>query len=347
MFISESISGRLAPQQEVDNLLSSGQIENEEQIEGSSDHDVETLSNNDKGSQISDDKRKSSGSKSNQTADSSQVQSSNRKSPCISPESDLVSSTNKEDDEIPPQPSQSQSTSEQKDSDPSYGTDDKSESTVYEESEVSHSENTDSKSEQTDDKSESTCISLEAFEEVNASSEQTNDDFDAEDSDNIRERRNPKTCVEREMPHQFEDGNKQKSFAPNYQRNRHTRPQMPRPNHPYGIPGGPDFNPSFMPQYRGARRPMLPISQSDFIRGHSMNMMRGPPNHMQRMPPGMPPHARMPGMLGPPHQRLQRPPFPLGPGMFGNNQGMPPQGKSIDKRLSRKNIDLNRLFRYF
>lgn len=336
MSILESISGRLAPHQEENNLLSSGQIESEEPIERSSNHDLETLSKNDNGSQISDDKRKSADLKSNQTADSSQVQSSNRKSPCISPESDLVSSTNKEDEEIPPQPSQSQSTSEQKDSDPSFGSDDKSESTVYEESEeVSHSENTDSKSEQTDTKSESTFVSLEASEEANASSEQTVDDYDAEDSDNIRERRNPKTCVEREMPHQFEDGNKQKSFPHNYQRNRHARPQMQRPNHPYGIPGGPDFNPSFMPQFRGARRPMLPISQSDFIRGHSMGMMRGPPNHMQRMPPGMPPHSRMPGpgMLGPPHQRLQRPPFQSGPGMFGNNPGMPPQGKSFNKTI--------------
>lgn len=329
----------MAPPHKGENdLLSGGQIESEEQIERSSDHDLETLSKNDNGSQISDDKRKSTGTKSNRTAGPSQVQSSNQKSPSISPESDLVSSTNKEDDEIPPQPTQSQSESEHKDSDPCGGSDDRSESTVYEDSEVSHSqsehtdsksEQTDNQSEQTDSKSESTIVSPDASEEA-ASSEKTLDDFDADDSDSVRERRNPKTCVERQMPQQqFEDSNKPKPFPQNFQRNRHTRPQMLRPNHPYGMPGGPDFNPAFMQQYRGARRPMLPVSQADFMRGHSMNMMRGPPNHMQRMPPGMPPHSRMPGgpgMLGPPHQRLPRPPFQSPPGMFGNNPGMPPQG---------------------
>lgn len=326
-YFPESISGRLAPSKTVDadDALSSKQhIESEKQIEQSSDQHLEAISKNDNGSQISDDKRKSAASKINRTAGPSQVHSSNQKSPCISPENEMpvVSSTFKEDDEIPPQPSQSQSVNEHKNCEPTDESDNKSESTAYEESEShSHSEQA------TDSKSESTFVSQDASEENNASSEQTLDDYDADDSEDVRERRNPKLCVEREMPQQkFEDGNKSKPFSHNYQRNRHSRPQMQRP--PYCGPPGPDFNPSFMGQFRGARR----MPPNDFIRGHSM-MMRGPPNHMQRgMPPGMPPHSRMPGgpnMLGPPHPRLQRPPFQQAPGMFGNNPGMPPQGTSF------------------
>lgn len=320
--ISESISGRLVPNTADDDaVLSSRQhIESEKQIQPSSDQHLKAISKNDNGSQISDDKRKSAGSKFNRTAGPSQVQSSNQKSPSISPENEMpvVSSTFKEDDEIPPQPTQSQSVNEHKNCEPTDESDEKSESTAYEESEShSHSEQT------TDTKSESTFVSQDTSEENNASSEQTLDDYDGDDSEGVRERRNPKLCVEREMPQQkFEDSNKSKPFSHNYQRNRHSRPQMQRP--PYCGPPGPDFNPAFMGQFRGARRPMPPISQSDFIRGHSM-MMRGPPNHMQRgMPPGM--LGPRPNMLGPPHGRLQRPPFQPAPGMFGNNPGMPPQG---------------------
>lgn len=231
-----------------------------------------------------------------------------------SPESNLVTSTYKEDEEISPQPTQSQY--EQRDNDPSFGSDDRSESTVNDDSEVSYSQ-----SEQTDNKSESTFVSPDASEETKV--ELTSDDFDPEDSDDVRERRNPKTRVEREMPH-FEENNKPRNFSQNFQRNRHMRPQMPRQNHPYGAP---DFSQSFMPQFRGIRRPMLPISQPEFLRGHTITMMRGPPNHMHRMPPGMQPHPQRmpgPGLLGPPHQRMQRPPFQSGPQMFGNNPGMPP-----------------------
>lgn len=342
MCISESFSERLAPNQEDDDLLSTKPSESVNQIELSqSDHNLEHLNKIDNVSQRSDDNQKSSGSTEMRTeADAvvpvTQTSNSKQSDVCTSPESNLVSSTNKEDDddEIATQPTQSQS--EQTVSDPSYAsTDEQSENTVYEDSEISHSQN----EEQTDDKSESepaVPISQELSEENNDSSEQTVDDYDADDGEDVRERRNPKTCVEREMPQQqFEENNRPKQFSHNYQRNRHTRPQMPRPNHPYGLPGGPDFNPSFMPQYRGARLrgPMPPVSQADFIRGHAMNMMRGgPPNHMQRMPPGMVPPPRMPGgplLPGPPHQRLPRPPFQTPPTMFGNNPGMPPQGTNF------------------
>lgn len=340
LFISESFSERLAPHQEDDVLLSTEPAESGKPIESSqSDYNLEHFNEDDNATQVSEDNQKSSGSTENRTDAHpvvpvvTQALNSTQSDVCISPESDLVSSTNKEDDDdIASQPTQSQS--EQKDSDPSYAsTDEQSENTVYEDSEISHSQN----DEQTDDRSESepaVAVSQDLSEENNDSSEQTVEDYDADDGDDVRERRNPKTCVEREMPQQqFEENNRPKQFPHNnYQRNRHTRPQMPRPNHPYGVPGGPDFNPSFMPQYRGGRLrgPMPPGSQGDF-RGHPMNMMRGgPPNHMQRMPPGMAPPPRMPGgpLLGPPHQRLPRPPFQTPPqGMFGNNPGMPPQGK--------------------
>ncbi|XP_055326621.1 histone-lysine N-methyltransferase, H3 lysine-79 specific [Sitodiplosis mosellana] len=310
----ESISGRLAANEAEDDLLSE-QTESETQPERSIDFDSQTISNN--ASHSSDNKEKPTEIRANSPP-------AGRKSPCISPESDLVSSTNKEDEEISVQPTQSQSVCDQKDDEQSFAeSDERSESTANEKSEVSYSQ-----SEQTDNKSESTFVSQDASEETNT--ERTSDDYDPDDSEDVRERRNPKTTNEREMPHQFEDNSKPKNFSQNYQRNRHIRPQMPRQNHPYGGPGGPDFNPQFMPQFRGARRPMLPNSQPEFMRGHTISMMRGPPNHMQRMPPGMQPHpSRMPvgpGHLGPPHQRLSRPPFQTGPGMFGNNPGMPPQG---------------------
>lgn len=320
MLLSESISGRLATNEAEDDLLS-------EQTDGEAQPvqaiDIESQATNTNASQAT------SVNEENLVETRAKSPAASRKSPCISPESDLVSSTNKEDEEISAQPTQSQSGCEQKDDEPSFTeSDERSESTANEESELSYSQ-----SEQTDSKSELTFVSQDASEETNT--ERTSDDYDADDADDVRERRNPKTTNEREMPHQFEDNSKPKNFSQNYQRNRHIRPQMPRQNHPYGGPGGPDFNPQFMPQFRGARRPMLPNSQPEFMRGHTISMMRGPPNHMQRMPPGMQPHlSRMPvgpGHLGPPHQRLARPPFQTGPpGMFGNNGGMPPQGKRID-----------------
>lgn len=348
LFISESFSERLAPNQEDDAVLENEPIECGKQIESSqSDQHSEHLIENDSATQGNDDCQQSSELAEYRTEiDPVPVQphtsNSEQSGVCTSPESDFVSSTNKEDDddEIAAQPTQSQA--EQKDSEPSYAsTDEQSENTVYEESEISHSQN----DEQTDDKSESepaVAVSQELSEEINDSSEQTVDDYDADDAEDVRERRNPKTCVEREMPQQFEENNRPKQFPQNYQRNRHTRPQMPRPNHPYGVPGGPDFNPSFMPQFRGPRRPLLPGQPPDFMRGHPMNMMRGGPNHMQRMPPGLQPPPRMPGgpLLGPgpPHQRLPRPPFQTPPQMFGNNPGMPPQGTNFGLDFSLKDF---------
>lgn len=314
----ESISGRLAPNPdaEEDNLLSSSYKENEKQYETSSEQHSEAINKNDSELQVCNDQRKLAGLKT-KTAGPSHVQTSERKNPSISPENDLVSSTFKDDDEIQLQPTQSQCVSEPKCSD-----DDKSESTAYEDSEGhSHSE------QNVDSKSESTFISQNTSDENNTNSEQTLDDYDADDADDVRERRNPKLCVERELPQQqFDDSNKPKQFSShnNFQnRNRHLRPQMQRP--PYC---GGDFNPSFMGQYRGARRPMLP-NQPDFFMGHSL-MMRGLPNMQRGIPPGMPMHSRMPGgpgLLGPPHSRLPRPPFQSAPGMYGNNPGLPPQGK--------------------
>lgn len=330
--ISESFSERLAPnQREDDLLLSSEPSEGGRDMQPSSDHHLEYFDKNENATQISDVNQMSSGTNECQTtndlAQVSQASDYTQSDVCISSESDLVSSTNKEDDdEIASQPTQSQS--EQKYSDPCYeaSADEQSENTVYDDSEVSHSE------EQTDDKSESesaaVVLSQDATEDNN--SEQTVEDYDHDDSEDVRERRNPKTCVERELPQPFEENNKPKQFSHNYLRNRHLRPQMPRPNHPYAnhVPGGPDFNPSFMPQYRGARRPMLPVNPQYPM---NMNMMRGPPNHMQqRMPPGMQPPRMPPGMIGP-HPRLPRPPFQSSPAMFGNNPGMPPQGKFKSK----------------
>lgn len=294
------------------------------QIERATEPDSKTLDKTDNASECDDDKQQQpTGSKPN----INDVEKVAQKSPSKSPESDLVSSTNKEDEDGSTQPTQSQSVHKESDLD-FEASDEKSESTAYEESEVSHSE-------QTDCKSELTFVSQDGSEEHQMNSERTSDDFDHDDSDSVRERRNPKTCVEREMPHSFDDNNKPKNFSQNFQRNRHTRPQMPRQGHPYGGAPG-DFNPSqFMPQFRGARRPMPPGSHPDFMRGHTISMMRGPPNHMQRMPPGMLPHpSRMPGGPGHlgPHQRMARPPFQQPPGMFGNNSGIPPQGKHITIR---------------
>lgn len=311
------------------NLSSDGQTsDSAKQTEQSSEAESETISKYDNASQSSDDKRKPAVSKVNRSASPSQTEQGTSKSPCRSSENDCVSSTNKEDEETSIQPTQSQSADDQRDSDFGFASDEKSESTAYEESEdVSYSQ-----SEQTDSKSESTFASQDVSEENNVLNELTSDDYDPDEADNVRERRNPKTCVERETPQQFDDNTRPKNFSQNFQRNRHMRPQMPRPNHPYGGgPGGPDFNPQFMQQFRGARRPpMMPGPQPEFMRGHNMNMMRGPPNLMQRMPPGMPPHpSRMPGgpgHMGPMHQRMQRPPFQTPPTMFGNNPGMPPQG---------------------
>lgn len=330
--ISEQFSERLAPSQD-EKFLSVGQSDSDKQIEPSSDVDSEAISKFDNASQSSDDKQKSLVSKAIQNAGpSSQFQQCIAPDPCIPTESDFVSSTNKEDEEISSQPTQSQSAVEQKESDYGFASDEKSETTTYEESEdvsYSQSEQTDSKSE---DVSEYT-TSQDISEENNVHNELTSDDYDQDDGDDVRERRNPKFSSEREQVQQFDDNAKPKNFPSNFQRNRHMRPQMSRPNNPYGGPPmGPDFNPSFMPQFRGARRPMLPNSQQEFMRGHNMNMMRGPLNHMlPRMPPGMQPHpSRMqvgPGHIGPLHQRMQRPPFQPSPAMFGNNPGMPPQGE--------------------
>lgn len=291
-------------------MLSEAQSYSEKsEVDRSSDLDSETMSKPDNASHSNHNTRAPVATQSHRNADAS-------------PETDLVSSTNKEDEEFSSQPSQSQSSVELKQSDPS--SDDKSESAVYEDSEVSYSENV-------DNKSESTFTSLEPSENTTEENKRSHDDDDLDDSDDVRERRNRRLCAEREVPNQYEDNNKPKNFPQNFQRNRHTRPQMPRQN-PFGVPGTPDFNPLFMPQFRGARRPMQSLMQPEFMRSHTISMMRGPPNHMQRMPPSIPPHpSRMQGgppHLGPPHQRLQRPPF-QSPAMFSNNPGIPLQGNHL------------------
>lgn len=238
-------------------------------------------------------------------------QTKQEESPCVSSESDLVSSTNRDDEDD----YQFQSQSSEKDS---RSEDKNSESASYEEGEQSQSECADSKSESTTE-----VTSQELSEENIANGLRSNsEDFDADDSDDVRERRNPKLCVEREIPQPLEDTNKPKNFQ-HFQRNRHgPRGMMPRQMNPmYPMPGNNDNFNQFMPQYRGPRRPMGP--PSEFMRNHTISMMRPPGPH--RMPMhGMPPHRLGPPNVGMPHQRMQRPPFQSSP-MF--NPGMPPQGK--------------------
>lgn len=249
---------------------------------------------------------------------------------CVSSESDLVTSTNRSEEDIS---CGSQSVRNNDDDIDSYVSSENkiSESTVYFETDPSLSQ-----SESADIKSESTLVvsSQEFADEIASDNgvQSCSEDFDLDDDD-VRERRNPKTCVERETPRQLEEPNRTKNFQQHFQqRNRHNQRggPIPRPNNPmYPMPGNSDnFNPSFMPQYRGPHRPMAPGPPGpEFMRAHGgVTMMRPPGPHrmpMHRMPPH-PNRLQGPPIIGMPHQRMQRPPFQSPPGMF--NPNMPPQG---------------------
>lgn len=250
------------------------------------------------------------------------TKSSQEESACVSSESDFVSSTNRDDDY--PFPQECDKSENERDV---QSEDKNSESTSFEESDKNLSQ-----SENTDTKTESTIVSSQETPQddglLNNGIRSTSEDFDADDSDDFRERRNPKTCVERETPQSLEDTSKPKNFS-QFQRNRHLRGPVPRLNNPM-YPGGgnnDNFNqqPFMLQQYRGGpRRPMVPGPPNDFMRNPNMGMMRGPGPH--RMPMhGMPPHPNRlqgPPNIGLPHQRMPRPPF-QSQQMF--NPGMPPQ----------------------
>lgn len=253
-----------------------------------------------------------------------QAKSSQEESACASSESDFVSSTNRDDEDDYPFPQECDKSESERDV---QSEDKNSESTLFEESDKNLSQ-----SENTDTKTESTIVSSQETPQEDGllinGLRPTPDDFDADDLDDFRERRNPKTCVERETPQSLDDTSKPKNFS-QFQRNRHPRGPVPRFNN-LMYPGGgsnDNFNQQpFMPQqYRGGpRRPMVP-PPNDFIRNPNMGMMRGPGPH--RMPMhGMPPHPNRlhgPPNVGLPHQRMPRPPFQTQQMFIA---GMPPQG---------------------
>lgn len=245
---------------------------------------------------------------------------------------EVVSSTNKEDEENLSQSNSqasaaaatatsSQSSEKSQENDPYICLEPNIESTVCDDSDKSYSESNDNKSTDPAASQEST----EDGYDNSFMSDGT--DFDADDSDDVHVRRNAKTCVEREMPQPLDEhGNNNARPKGAFGRNRPPRPQMIRGNHPYAMQaGGDNFNPAFM-QFRGQmRRPMAPgPPPGEFMRNHAISMMR-PPHGMQRMPMQMHPSRMPPGVIGPPNQRLQRPPFQPLPGMmYGNNPAMPP-----------------------
>lgn len=254
-----------------------------------------------------------------------QPKSLQKESACVSSESDFVSSTNRDDEDDFPFPQECDKSESERDV---QSEDKNSESTSIEESDKNLTQ-----SENTDTKTESTIVSSQETPQedglLNNGFRSTSDDFDTDDLDDFRERRNPKTCVERETPHSLEDTSKPKNFA-QFQRNRHPRGPAPRLNNPLYTGGGNNDNfnqQAFMPQqYRGGpRRPMVPGPPNDFMRNPNMGMMRGPGPH--RMPMlGMSPHPNRlqgPPNIGLPHQRMLRPPFQAQQ-IF--NPGMPPQG---------------------
>lgn len=173
------------------------------------------------------------------------------------------------------------------------------------------------------------------------SSTQTPDDvgFDLEDdSDEMNERTNPKTCIERAIdPPSTSSGSD--SGRPHHQSgyNRHqggpypnSRGHYPGPYHPYRTPSNENFNPQYPPQFRPppnhlrpGGRPMHPAAAFGPGGGGPMHQFRMPPaGH-----PGMPHNQRLP-ML--PQQRpgqlppgASRPPF----GIYANSGGpMPMRG---------------------
>lgn len=313
----ESIPGRISQDQE-DDLLSESRTEKTSRT----DSDVTNKSVNEPSIVENDIVQPTPANISNSEP---QAKSSQEKSACVSSESDLVSSTNRDDEDDYLFPQECDKSESERDV---QSEDKNSESTSFEERDKNLSQ-----SENTDTKTESTIISSQETPQedglLNNGLRLTSDDFDADDSDDFRERRNPKTCVERETPHSLEDTSKPKNFS-QFQRNRHPRGPVPRLNNPM-YPGGgnnDNFNqqPFMLQQYRGGpRRPMVPGPPNDFMRNPNMGMMRGPGPH--RMPMhGMPPHPNRlqgPPNVGLPHQRMQRPPFQTQQ-MF--NPGMPPQG---------------------
>lgn len=276
----------------------------------------------------------------------------NEKSP-----GDVVSSTNKEDEENLSQSSgQLHQTTSIALSDKqsvvasdsyAYCADQNIESTVYDDENDDQSYSNSSEVTNSQTASSEVANSQESSEEhsnypINFASDAV--DYADDDSEDTHVRRNPKTCVEREMPQPLDDhSNNNARTNKNFPRNRPVRPQMSRGNHPYAMLNNSDsnFNRPFIPQFRGQqimnRGPMLQGPPSEFMRTHGISMMR--PGLMQRMPMQMHPGARMPPGIGPPNQRLQRPPFQPLPGMMfqgnvllGNNQGMPP-GKTFLKNI--------------
>lgn len=250
------------------------------------------------------------------------------KQPCLSSESDLVTSTNRDDEETLSQTADCQS--EQNCDKSNLDSPDKS----AEPSDLNENNRIFSTVESSDSKFDQECVTSDGrVEEINFDNGVLDGDFDADDDDDVRERRNAKTCVERELPQPVEASNNQrhgnnKNF-PNFQRNRNLRGPPPNAILPHPGPnhmGGDNFNPAFGPQFRGGPR-RLPGPQQEFFRGHPMMMMRHPPGQMGRMPMMQPNRMPMPPHgMGPP--RMQRGPFPPQPNMgFGNN-AMPPQGNN-------------------
>lgn len=244
----------------------------------------------------------------------------------VSNENDLVTSTNRDDEEILSQTADCHI--EQKDDESDLcSTEQTAEPSTFEDNDgqsFSNVESSDSKFEQ------QLVTSVEPSDDGNSNNGIFDADFDADDCDDVRERRNPKTCVEREMPPPVEQGssnnrhgNNNKNF-PNFQRNRNLRGPPPTQPGPGQMGGDNQFNPAFGPQFRGGPR-RLPAPQPDgFFRGHPMMMMRAPPAQMNRMPMMQPNRMQMPPHgIGPP--RMQRGPFPPQPNM-GFNNSMPPQG---------------------
>lgn len=246
----------------------------------------------------------------------------------LSSESDLVTSTNRDDEETLSQTADCQS--EQNCDKSNLDTLDKSE----EPSDFIENDQVFSTVESSDSKFDQEFVASEdPAEESTFDNGILDADFDADDDDDVRERRNAKTCVEREMPQPIEPSNNQrhvnnKNFS-NFQRNRNMRGPPPNAILPHPGPnqmGGDNFNPAFGPQFRGGPR-RLPGPQQEFFRGHPMMMMRHPPGQMGRMPMMQPNRMPMPAHgMGPP--RMQRGPFPPQPNMGFVNNAMPPQGNN-------------------
>lgn len=183
-------------------------------------------------------------------------------------------------------------------------------------------------------------------QETQSSSQMTPDEISFEledDSDELNERTNPKTCIERAIEPPVATSGPE-SGRPPYQPvfNRQqggpfsNRGHYPAPYHPYRTPGNENFNPQFPPQFRPppnhmrpGGRPMLP----------AFGPGAGGPMHPYRMPPahtGMP-HPRLP--LPHPNQLppgASRPPYGIYPNAGGPmplRGGSPPFGAAGTHRF--------------